>query len=209
VNAKLRASLGTGAKAPGLYQLFDPSFGNPDLGVEESSGYDIGADLVWSGGATVSVSYFSTEVTTDIDFEFPAGYLNYGATRAHGVETFAPVPISSSVNWSFSHTWLDAWDRGTGQWLGRPRHSATTRLSFAASDRLHLTARARYRSENGASFGGTANSFVTVDLLAGYELNRALEVYGRIVNLFDQDYQYEWGSSTYDRSIFAGVRMRY
>ena len=44
---KLRASYGTGAKAPGLYQLFDLQYGNPDLKAETSRGGDIGVDLAF------------------------------------------------------------------------------------------------------------------------------------------------------------------
>jgi vitamin B12 transporter len=62
---------------------------------------------------------------------------------------------------------------------------------------------------NAASFGGVTESFVVVDFLGSYRVSDKLEVYGRIVNLFDEDYQYEWGSSTYDRSVFAGVRLRH
>jgi vitamin B12 transporter len=46
-----------------------------------------------------------------------------------------------------------------------------------------------------------------MDLLGSYALSDAIEIYGRLVNLFDKEYQYEWGSSTYDRSAFAGFRV--
>ena len=206
---KLRASWGTGAKAPGLYQLFDPSFGNPALGVEESEGYDVGVDFYWSNGGSIALSYFATDIDQEIDFVFPDGFINRGETRAKGVETNLTLPLGERFDWSLSHTYLDSRDRETGEWAGRPRNSVTTRLSVDASDRLTLTARARHRSRNEASFGGTTASFVVVDLLASYELGSRLEVYGRIVNLFDEDYQYEWGSSTYDRSVFAGMRVKY
>jgi vitamin B12 transporter len=206
---KLRASWGTGAKAPGLYQLFDPAFGNTGLGVEESEGYDIGVDVYWSGGATLEVSYFANDLQNEIDFLYPAGFLNLGRTHAKGVETYVSLPLGERVDWSFSYTYLDSRDRDTDVWFGRPRNALTTRFVIAATSRLRLTTRARYRSMNAASYGGTTDSFVVVDLLGSYELMDNIEVYGRIVNLFDEDYQYEWGSSTYDLSAFAGVRIRY
>jgi len=206
---KLRASWGTGAKAPGLYQLFDPAFGNPDLGVEESSGYDVGIDVYWPGGAVLEASYFRNDLENEIDFAFPAGYLNRGQTNARGVETYVAVPFGERVDWSLSYTYLDSRDRPSDVWLGRPRNAATTRVTIAATPRLSLTTRVRYRSMNAASFGGTTNSFVVVDLLGSFEFSDDIELYARIVNLFDEDYEYEWGSSTYDLSAFAGVRMRY
>ena len=206
---KLRASWGTGAKAPGLFQLFDPSFGNLALGVEESRGYDIGFDRFFSDGATLQVSYFNQDIENEIDFLWPSGYLNRGETDARGLETYYARPLGTRLDWSLSHTYLSSHDRQTGAWLGRPRHSATTQLSIDASEKVRLTTRARYRSMNAASFGGVTDSFVVVDLLGSFRVNDKLEVYGRIVNLFDEDYQYEWGSSTYDRSVFAGVRLRH
>lgn len=207
--AKLRASWGTGAKAPGLYQLFDPSFGDTGLGVEQSHGYDVGADLFWPGGAQIELSYFATRIENEIDFEWPVGYLNLGGTRAAGIETYFSVPIGERIDWSLSYTYLASYDTRTDAWFGRPRNTASARLSLQATDRLGLGARARYRSRNAASFGGETPGFVVVDLLGNFELGERIEIYGRIVNLFDRDYEYEWGSSTYGRSVFAGIRLRY
>jgi vitamin B12 transporter len=208
-DTKLRASWGTGAKAPGLYQLFDPSFGDPELGVEESRGYDVGFDRLWPDGTTLQVSYFNLDIENEIDFLWPSGYLNRGETGARGLETLYSRPLGARLDWSLSYTYLASHDRQTGAWSGRPRNSATTQLSIDAAEDLRLTARARYRSMNAASFGGVTNSFVVLDLLGSYQVSDKLEVYARIVNLLDEDYQYEWGSSTYDRSVFAGVRLRH
>ena len=206
---KLRASFGTGAKAPGLYQLFDPFFGNSALIVEESEGYDLGVDLVWSGGAAFSLTWFANNIEQEIDFQWPAGFLNLGATEARGAEARFTLPLADRVDWALSYTYVDSHDEMTGAWLGRPRNAATSHLTARPTDRLSLTARTRYRSENAASFGGTTSSFVVWDLLGRYELSERLELFGRVVNLTDEDYQYEWGMNTYDRSVFAGVRLRY
>jgi vitamin B12 transporter len=206
---KLRTSWGTGAKAPGLYQLFDPTFGNKSLGVEQSDGYDIGADWTWDGGARLELSYFKLDIDNEIDFQWPDGFLNLGETMARGVEVYYSRPFGPRVDWSFSYAYLASHDRQTESWLGRPRNAATTQLTIDATSEITLTARARYRGMNAASFGGLTDSFVVFDLLGSYALNDTMEIYARIVNLFDQDYQYEWGSSTYDRSGFAGIRFRY
>jgi len=206
---KLRASFGTGAKAPGLYQLFDPFFGNSALIVEESEGFDVGVDVAWSGGAAFSLTWFANDIEQEIDFQFPAGYVNLGATETRGAEAAVTLPLVNRVDWSLSYTYVDSHDELTGAWLGRPRNAATSHLTARPTDRLSLTARTRFRSENAASFGGTTASFVVWDLLGRYELSERLELFGRVVNLTDEDYQYEWGLSTYDRSVFAGVRLRY
>jgi vitamin B12 transporter len=205
--AKLRASWGTGAKAPGLYQLFDPTYGNQGLGVEQSDGYDIGVDWFWSGGSRLEVSYFNLDIENEVDFQWPVGYLNLGETDARGIETFYSRPIGRRVDWSLSYTYLASHDRQADTWLGRPRNTATMQFAIDATSEFKLTARTRYRSMNAASFGGTTDSFVAMDLLGSYALTDTIEIYGRLVNVFDKEYQYEWGSSTYDRSAFAGFRV--
>jgi vitamin B12 transporter len=206
---KVRASWGTGAKAPGLYQLFDPAFGNESLTAEESEGYDVGVDMLWDGGRSFQLTWFRTDIENEIDFEFPVGYGNLGRTEARGVEIGFATPVSERLDGSLGYTYLSAYDAVTGDWLGRPRHSATGRLSIAATAALDLSVRARYRSLNEASFGGATDSFVVVDLLGRFAVSERIEVYGRIVNLFDEDYQLSWGYNTLDRSAFAGVRLRY
>lgn len=206
---KLRASFGTGAKAPGLYQLFDPFFGNSALIVEESKGYDLGVDLAWSGGVAFSLTWFSNDIEQEIDFLFPNGYVNLGVTEARGAEAEVSFPLADRVDWAFSYSYVDSHDAVTGAWLGRPRNSATSNLTARPTDRLSLSARTRYRSANAASFGGDTASFVVWDLLGDFELSDRLDLFGRVVNLLDEDYQYEWGMNAYDRSVFAGVRLRY
>jgi vitamin B12 transporter len=169
----------------------------------------MGVDLFWPGGATVEVTYFNNDLENEIDFAFPSGYLNLGSTRAKGVETYVTVPLGERLDWSLTYTYLDSRDDHSELWLGRPRNTATSRLAFDLSPKLNLAARVRYRSLNAASFGGATDSFLVIDLLGSYELANNIEIYGRIVNLFDEDYQYEWGSSTYDLSAFAGIRIRY
>ena len=69
IDLKARASFGTGAKAPGLYQLFDWCFGNPDLEVEESTGWDVGFDLLWDQPRLqLEVTYFDNDIENEIDF---------------------------------------------------------------------------------------------------------------------------------------------
>lgn len=205
---KLRASWGTGAKAPGLYQLFDPTYGNLALGVEESEGFDIGVDVRWAGGPTLELSYFHNDVENEIDFDFAqGGYIQRGETRSNGIEAALDTPLGDRLGWNITYTYLDARDKSLDAWLGRPRSTLSTSLRVQPFNDLNFTVRARYRDENASSGPGrNSDSFVVVDLLGSYRISDRLEIYGRVVNLFDEDYQMSWGRSTYDRSAFVGIR---
>jgi vitamin B12 transporter len=59
---KFKATIGTGFKAPSLYYLFDPTYGNPRLDPEKSFGWDAGIEqYLWNSKlwlATYFENYF-------------------------------------------------------------------------------------------------------------------------------------------------------
>lgn len=214
---KLRASYGTGAKAPGLYQLFDPVYGNEDLRVESSKGGDIGIDWSYARLATVQLSYFYArtrdEIVWDAGIGAAGGYTQYGRTRKHGVEFALNFQPTRWLNVQQSYTWLNAEEDGDEDGLyldmGRPKHSGSTSVAIMPDDALTLTTRARYRSRNAASYGGVTAGYVVFDLLASYRLTERLELYGRVVNLFDKQYQVSWGKNSLGLSGYGGFRMSF
>ncbi|MEN3949975.1 TonB-dependent receptor [Iodidimonas sp. SYSU 1G8] len=204
---KLRASYGTGAKAPGLYQLYDPTYGNPNLTVEESQGWDAGFDLNWADPQiNLTVNYFESHVEDEIEFILN-GYRMGGESKSKGVEFGATAQITPWLSVSQSYTYLSSRKLPANTWKGRPRHSGATSVTIYPLEDLSITARARFKSENLSSgVNRPVDGFVTVDLLVSYRVNDQLELYGRVVNLFDKDYMLNWGNSTYGLSGFVGVR---
>jgi vitamin B12 transporter len=55
----------------------------------------------------------------------------------------------------------------------------------------------------------TLDDYWLVDLRASYPLVAGIEVYGRIENLFDTDYQTVAGYGTAGRSAYVGVRWAF
>lgn len=212
-DVKLRASYGTGAKAPGLYQLFDPSFGNAGLEVETSEGFDAGVDIYWDR-AQLEFTLFSTDVTNEISFgsrptaPLSFGYIQFGKTEVKGGEFGARVELAPFLFLTQTVTVIDSQDGETGLWRKRPRFSGATGLTFQLAPRWDLSARMRYRSENKSSFGGAVDSFKTLDILTSYDVSDAIEFYGRIANVSDERYQMTFGSNAPDQGVFAGVRLR-
>jgi len=208
---KLRGSYGTGAKAPSLFQLFDPFSGNPDLEAEESRGFDVGFDLTVDAlDALLSTTFFWTRVDNEIDFSFGTfTYIQRGETLNRGVEVSLQIAPADWLYVTQSYTYLQIDDLDDNLSIGKPRHIGSTSLTLLPVEGASATLRARYRSQNRtteASFGATQNS-VSFDLLGEYDVFDGVELYGRIVNLLDADYQYNYGFSTYDRSAFFGVRL--
>lgn len=220
-SVKLRASYGSGAKAPGLYQLFSPDYGNPNLKVETSEGGDVGFDINFER-ITAQFSYFFNKTKNEIVFNSTGGplgfggYSQFGHTRKNGIEAMVQFRPIEGVEIRQSFTYLDVTvdPRDTGLFLrdrARPAHIGSTSVTLTAIENLTLTARARYRSstDTSAAFGGFVSPYATLDLLASYKVTPQIEVYGRVTNLLDKEYQVSFGKNQLDRAAYGGVRVSF
>jgi len=220
---KLRASYGTGAKAPGLYQLFDPRYGNPDLKVQTSKGGDVGFDLSLSEGLTMQMSYFygskRNEINWDCARPVNGCYYNYGRTRADGIEIGVNARPLPWLTIGQTYTYTDhrvkteanataAANRYIGS--GRPKYMATTSVTVTPVERATLTMRARWRDgDSSSAYSPPTKAYTVVDLLGSYGITEKVEVYGRVVNLFDKWYQGAYGYQTLGLSAYGGVRVSF
>ena len=145
IGAKLRASAGTGARNPSLFQRFS-SFGTPALRPETNAGFDAGVDQSLFGGRmTLSATAFHNRYRDLIDFrffgcapgQFFGCYFNVGRATTYGVELAAEtilVPETWRARASYTH--LVAKDDATGaKLLQRPRDKGV--VSDRKSTRLN------------------------------------------------------------------------
>ena len=222
-DVKLRASYGSGAKAPGLYQLFDPVYGNRNVKVETSEGGDIGVDFNYGSSFSAQVSYFFGNTRNEIIFDCNATkaagdkgcYLNLGRTRKSGVELAFELRPADWLSFRQTLTYLkadqpvnaksDVWTR-----LRRPEFSGSTSVTVKPVEQLSVTARLRHRDRNASSsFSPATKGYEVVDLLASFGITDNVEVYGRVTNLFDKQYQMAWGKNALGRSAYGGVRLKF
>lgn len=205
---KLRASAGTGAKVPGLYQLFDPLYGNPDLKAQESRGFDFGADFYLPWGE-VSATFFRNHVENKIAWA-PTGFYNEGETLDRGLELGLTADLATNWQISASHTYLLSEDDVTGEWRGLPKHTGSISATYAP-DPWSVTARLRYASDNDVAAksgrGGQVSAYAVVDLLGSYRVNDSAELYARVENIFDHEYETYYDYRTPDRTFYAGIRV--
>jgi vitamin B12 transporter len=217
-NVKLRASYGSGAKAPGLYQLFDPTYGNPKLQVETSEGGDVGVDLDFGSAFSAQVSYFFAKTRNEILFDCAAAaaakekgcYMNLGRTRKSGVEVAFNLRPTEWLAFRQSLTYLDAEQYVTGKWqsLRRPEFTGSTSVTLTPIDRFSFTARLRHRDSSQPSTR-RLKGYEVVDLLASYGITDNVEIYGRVTNLFDKQYQMAYGKNALGRSAYGGIRLKF
>lgn len=216
---KLRASYGTGTKAPGLYQLFDPKYGNNKLKVETSNGGDVGFDLNLRQGLALQLSYFFNNKKNEINFDSTigteGGYSQFGRSRAHGVELGVqaqPLPwLSLTQSISIVEHQVDNSLTSDGAYIdsGRPEYFGTSSVTVTPTKHSQLTARLRYSDGNKSGYGGATDAYAVMDLMASTQVTDKIELYARIVNLFDRWYQVGYGTQSLGRSAYGGLRLSF
>ena len=115
---------------------------------------------------------------------------------------------------------VSAAEASTGQWRSstfrsfptrkRPKSAGNVGFRFSSADgRLRLLGNYRL-SWDSIDVGGVAlDDYQVLDLALSYSPSDKLEVYGRVENGFDEDYQEVLGYNTAGRSAYAGLRLRF
>jgi len=227
-NTILRASFAQGFKAPTLYQLYS-DFGNPDVKPEKADSWDAGIEQHALDNTLIfSATGFYRKTKSQIDFVSCPNpnpicnsgtfgfYDNIASARAQGLELAGSAMLQSLIleaNYTLTDTKnTSAGNVNNGKDLARrPKHTANASLTYSWPMEVSTTVAVRYV---GDAFDNAANSFVLedytlVELRAAWQVMDAVEVYGRIENLFDKDYVTTRNYGSLGRSMFAGVRARF
>lgn len=217
----VRASWGQGFKAPTIYQLtaffFPATAPNTDLKPEEADGWDAAlfTDLL-DGKLRAELGYFSIDTKNMIDYDVLTGaYGNIAKAKSEGVEFSLSYAINDALTVAGNYTYTDATNEVTGAKLIRiPENAAYAEVDWRVTDKLNLTLTGRYNSSEDDvdpdTFLGTTNkSWTTLDLAARYAVSDKLELYGRVENLTDEDYQDVAGYGEPGTAVYGGVRIRF
>lgn len=204
-----RAHLGSGFKAPTLYQTYS-SYGSPSLAPSRSLGGDIG--LLWrSGKWEVELGYYANRFRQLIDFDpVRSRYFNIGRAESHGVEAGLAREIGSlRIRDTFTTT--HAVDKVTGLKLPRrPVLSNALEFIYDRSGRRGGNLFLRYvgKREDIHPVLYTRQSmpaFFTVNLDLYYRLSAAWKITARGENLLNRHYQETSGFGTAGRSGYLGL----
>ncbi len=211
---RLRATVGTGFKAPSLSQLFDPQFGNADLDPEQSFGWDAGVeqDLV-DGRVRLGATLFGTGFEDLVAFD-EGGFRNVRSARTGGIEaTFSAWP-TDRVRMTASYTFTDAEDEDVDEpLLRRPRHAAHLDVSARLTGGGDATLGARWVGERDdldfSAFPAervALDEYLLVRAAASWPVGSSLRVFGRVENLLDETYEEVLNFGTPGRAAYVGVK---
>ena len=227
---KLKASYGTGFKAPTLQQLYVSFpdfafFANPNLRPETSTGYDLGFEQpLFDSRVRFGATYFHNDLKDLIQLTSPAvcppplpfcsTLDNVAHARTEGAEAFLSAAIAPTLKIRADYTYTWAIDATTDkELLRRPRHKASLTADWNATEALLLSATVLYVgdwidiSRNGMVPRLDAPGYTIVNVAANYKVSDQVTAFARIDNLFNNQYQDPTGFMRPGLGIFGGVRL--
>jgi vitamin B12 transporter len=232
---RLRASIGTGQKAPTFIERFGffpgQFVGNPNLKPETSASVDLGIDQSFMGDVlALQLTLFNQDLKDEINgfvfdpetFLFTAVNLPGNSSR-RGIEMAAVLRPSGVLELGSTYTYTDSTEEDDlGQdveELRRPRHTGSLYANLQLmDDRANLMLTADYGGEQNDLFFPpfpepsaivTLDSYWLLGLTATWNMSRAVTAFVRGTNLLDEEYEEVYGYLTPGRAAYLGVRLHF
>jgi len=214
----LKASYGTGFKAPTLFQLYVGTSANRNLQPEKSRGWDAGFEQPLSGDQVrFGATYFHNRIKDLITFGPAPAFQNLNINQAttYGVETFVSYKPTATLDLRADYTYTVARNDNTGSELvRRPENKASLQASWTPWQPLTLSGEILYTStwldstrDNPTIFTAQAAPYTLVNLDGEYRVTSNATFFGRINNLLDRHYQEPLGFLQPGLTAIAGIRV--
>ncbi len=234
-NTKIRSSWATGFRAPTINELFFPNFGNPNLDPEKSKSFDVAVDqFLFSKRLKLSVGYFYNRYKDLIETIQNLGVcgagpfgtnfcpVNVSKAKTKGWESSASLvlaqdlPFMKLLDILAQYTYTSTRNLDTNRRLARvPVDQVSIRVHYQPIAPLSLVLDFRWvgsqfnRPSTAQDDSQRVPSFKVVNLVASYDVMKQVEVYTRIDNLFNEEYEEILFFGTPVRSIFGGIRVQF
>ncbi len=215
-DTKLRGSVGTGFKAPSLVQLYS-SFGNSELRPEENVGWDVGVDRdLVKNKLSVSASYYHNYFDNLIAFD-PSTFIlnNVRNAETSGCEVATDLKVTESFSLGAAYTYTDSQDDDTGEaLLRRPKNKATLTAAYLPTSRIKTQLQWRvYSSRFDTDFSEstprrtTLGGYGLVNFTVSYQVSDKVELFSRVDNIFDKEYEDVLGFGTLGAAAYGGIKL--
>lgn len=212
-NISIKSSWGEGFKVPTIFQTTffccGANSANTNIRPEVSTSYDLGFDFSLKDKFSFSLIYFKQDVNNQINFSFSlGGYENIDFVESDGFEISSNSKVSETVNLFINYSYIDSIDGNGLRLINIPKDSGELVLTYVPSSKLSGSMALKYNGSEISTYGNL-NSWSRVDINLFYKLNNFSEIYFRVENLFDEDYQQVFGYGTPDRSGLVGIKVTF
>ncbi len=202
-NWVVRAALATGFRAPSLYELYGP-YGLATLQPEKSRSLELGVERKLLGAGSINATLFYTEIDDLIRWSGSSYAQVSGTTETRGIELSADLPVNDRVSLFGNYTYTDAKEEDGSQPARVPKHDLLLGVSAELAPRLNGQIMLNHVADRVDQ--GPMPDYTLVNAGLTYDLTPASQVYLRIENLADEQYQTAKGYGTSDRAFYVGVR---
>lgn len=220
---KIKATVGSGFKAPSLFNLYDPAYGNPDLDPEKSIGFDFGIEqFVANDLMSIGATYFQNNYKDLYAYDKLGKPFNVNKAKTNGVEAYITSKVIDDLIIKLNYTFTNAKDLSEGisdenrKLLRRPEHKLGVFLNYNFSEHLNTNFEAIYVGErddlvfDNTSFTSTRTKLEPYTLLnfsTSYQVLEFLRLNLRLENILDSDYEEVYGYATPGFSVYGGVKL--
>jgi outer membrane cobalamin receptor len=215
---RLRASATRKIRVPSIDQLFNTSFGNPELRSEHANAVDAGADYRLGSAATVAISAFSTHARDFIEREQGATlFANHDRYRFRGAELTlqtSRIPrLDLRGGYSYLHS-VSLSATGTRPLQSRPRHRGSLEWSWTpvassiVRGAVYQTGSQFYDARGGNTAQLHVDGFTLMDVGFTQKLTSRVDLAFDVTNLFDRLYDQGYGLPREGRAAVVTLRAR-
>ena len=200
--------------APGLYQLYDPFYGNSNLIPENNLSYELGSEIR-SNQNTLSAVYFNRKEEPTLIFGPPVEGFVYGRYANsekeiyyRGMELGYDFQLFDLVKARLNYIFMETTD---GDLRGIPKHAINGVIDLPLSDQTHLNLVGQYSGERIANDSTTlleAYSLFTVQLNHRLKKPNA-NLFFSVYNLFDTEYVIIPQYATRGRNLMSGISIQF
>ncbi len=220
---KIKATFGTGFKAPSLFYLFDPAYGNINLKPEKSIGWDVGVEqFLFQDKLDAGLNYFDNSFTDLFGFDNNFRTINVDKAETKGVEFYVSAKLINNLDLKFNYTYTDAKDLSNNSpdknlpLLRRPKNKLGFNADYTFLEKANANIEIIYVGErDDKDFNQypvprvKLPDYTLVNLSASYNFTKVVQFYGRIDNLFNKYYEDVLGYATPGQSEYLGIKLNF
>ncbi len=194
---------GTAYKIPNIWELM---YSNGDLKPENIQSFNVG--LQYAG---LTINLFRNEIEDMISWD-SATWNNKnidGTSVLKGIEISYEQQLFQTLLAGANYTYVDAKDEDGDRLVNRPRYQTTVYATYLPIKQIAWNINGTHiGSREDSSSNETGNYFVANTKLT-YHVNKDVDVYVKVNNLFDRYYQSVYGYASAERSYYAGVQAKF
>ena len=228
----IRSAVGTGYRAPAVDELYGdyddnnyPYFGNPRLQPEESLSLELGIEREFTNGGNLSATLFRLDVENLVAFkgcpDIGAPYYECqpgtfstlenleGTSRRQGIELSGQLQLSDTLILTSAYTFTDARNASGSRIFLVPKHDIALGLDAQWENGWSGNLNAQRVIEVNGRDGAPVPDYTLVNTSLDYEISDGVDMYLRIHNVFDREYQVTRYYGTSDRAFYLGLRSRF